>query len=207
MCAASRPNLLYIHSDQHNPFVTGCYGDPQVETPHLDRLAGDGVVFDAAYCTSPICVPARMSMLTGLHPYQNQVWTNRHVLNSGIPTFAHALGAVGYRSVLAGRMHVRGPDQLHGYAARLVGDHMPNYPGGAPAEMGVLRGAETPVRKTLATSGPGQMAYQLHDEEVTAAASCRFKRNDRICPVRNFSGGDRLGRGHRQRGECHRLDR
>ncbi len=170
MTVAPRPNLLYVHSDQHNPFVTGCYGDPVVETPNLDRLANEGVVFDAAYCTSPICVPSRMSMLTGLHPYQNRVWTNRHVLDSGIPTFAHALGAAGYRSVLAGRMHVRGPDQLHGYADRLVGDHMPNQLGGPMPQMGVLTGTETPVRKTLATSGPGQVAYQLHDEEVTAAA-------------------------------------
>ncbi len=165
-----RPNLLYIHSDQHNPFVTGCYGDPLVATPHLDRLAGAGAIFDAAYCTSPICVPSRMSMLTGLHPCQHQVWTNRHVLHSGIPTFAHALGAAGYRSVLAGRMHVRGPDQLHGYADRLVGDHMPNHLGGPMPQMGILTGTETPVRKTLTTSGPGQVAYQLHDEEVTAAA-------------------------------------
>jgi len=164
------PNLLYIHSDQHNPFVTGCYGDPLVETPHLDRLAASGATFDAAYCTSPICVPSRMSMLTGLHPYQHQTWTNRHVLNSGIPTFAHALGAAGYRSILAGRMHVRGPDQLHGYTDRLVGDHMPNHLGGPMPEMGILRGTEIPVRKTLETSGPGQVAYQLHDEEVTAAA-------------------------------------
>lgn len=170
MTVTARPNLLYIHSDQHNPFITGCYGDPLVETPHLDRLASQGVVFDAAYCTSPICVPSRMSMLTGQHPYQNQVWTNRHILHSGIPTFAHALGAVGYRSVLAGRMHVRGPDQLHGYADRLVGDHMPNNLGGPPGNMGILKGTETPVRKTLATSGPGQVAYQLHDEEVAAAA-------------------------------------
>jgi len=165
-----RPNLLYIHSDQHNPFVTGCYGDPLVSTPQLDQLAASGAIFDAAYCTSPICVPSRMSMLTGLHPYQHQTWTNRHILPSSIPTFAHALGAVGYRSFLAGRMHVRGPDQLHGYADRLVGDHMPNHLGGPMAEMGILRGTETPVRKTLATSGPGQVAYQLHDEEVAAAA-------------------------------------
>lgn len=168
--STARPNLLYIHSDQHNPFVTGCYGDPLVATPNLDQLAAQGAVFDAAYCTSPICVPSRMSMLTGLHPYQNEVWTNRHVLDSAIPTYAHALGAAGYRSILAGRLHVRGPDQLHGYADRLVGDHMPNQLGGPMPEMGVLRGTETPVRKTLATSGPGQVAYQLHDEEVTAAA-------------------------------------
>ena len=61
MSIEPRPNLLYIHSDQHNPFVAGCYGDPLVETPHLDRLAANGATFDAAYCTSPICVPSRMS--------------------------------------------------------------------------------------------------------------------------------------------------
>lgn len=166
----SRPNLLYIHTDQHNPFVTGCYGDPVVATPNLDRLAAGGAIFDATYCCSPICVPSRMSMLTGRHPYQNQVWTNLHGLDSAIPTLPHALGAAGYRSVLAGRMHVRGPDQLHGYADRLVGDHNPNYIGGTWNDMGVLVGTETPVRKTVQTSGPGQVAYQIHDEEVTAAA-------------------------------------
>ena len=165
-----RPNLLYIHSDQHTPFVTGCYGDSLVQTPNLDKLARRGAIFDNAYCCSPICVPSRMSMLTGQHPYQNQVWTNQHILDSAIPTFAHALGAVGYRSVLAGRMHVRGPDQLHGYSDRLVGDHVPNHLGGQHAAMGILRGTETPIRKTLQTSGPGQVAYQVHDEEKTAAA-------------------------------------
>ncbi len=170
MVAYGKPNLLYIHSDQHNPYITGCYGDPIVATPNLDRLAQQGARFDAAYCCSPICVPSRMSMLTGQHPYQNQVWTNLHGLDSAIPTFAHGLGAAGYRSVLAGRMHVRGPDQLHGYADRLVGDHNPNYIGGPWNDMGVLLGTETPVRKTLATSGSGQVAYQLHDEDVANAA-------------------------------------
>jgi len=60
-----RPNLLYIHSDQHSPIVLGCYGDPVVRTPNLDRLARDGVLFESAHCPSPICVPSRMSALTG----------------------------------------------------------------------------------------------------------------------------------------------
>ena len=64
----SSPNLLYIHSDQHNPYVTGCYGDPLVETPNLDRLAAEGVVLENVYCPSPICVPSRMSMLSGRYP-------------------------------------------------------------------------------------------------------------------------------------------
>ena len=164
-----RPNLLYIHSDQHNPAVTGCYGDPLVQTPHLDGLAARGVVFDSVYCPSPICVPSRMSMLNGRYPYENEVWTNSHILDSGSPTFAHAMGAAGYRPVLIGRMHSLGPDQLHGYAERLVGDHGSNYLGGKGVDHGALTGTAGPARVSLEKSGPGQSAYQVHDEDVTVA--------------------------------------
>ena len=70
-----------------------------------------------------------MSMLSGRHPFQNEVWTNEHALESRIPTIAHAMGAAGYQPELVGRMHALGPDQLHGYAARFVGDHGANHPG------------------------------------------------------------------------------
>ena len=163
------PNLLYIHSDQHNPYVTGCYGDPLVQTPHLDSLAAEGVVLENVYCPSPICVPSRMSMLSGRYPHENAVWTNSHILNSGIPTFAHAMGAAGYQPALIGRMHALGPDQLHGYAERLVGDHGPNYHGGRGVDHGELSGTAGPARVSLEKSGPGQSAYQVHDEDVTAA--------------------------------------
>ena len=165
-----RPNLLYIHSDQHNPAVTGCYRDPLVQTPNLDRLAAAGVTFDNAYCPAPICVPSRMSMLSGRYPCENQVWTNNHALDSSIPTLAHAMGAGGYRPVLIGRMHALGPDQLHGYAERLVGDHGPNHLGGTGVDHGMLAGTAGPDRVSLEKSGPGQSAYQVHDECVTAAA-------------------------------------
>ena len=92
--STQRPNLLFIISDQHNPAVTGCYGDPVVETPRLDRLAAGGVVLDNLYCTAPLCVPARMSYMTGQYPTDIETWDNRHILDHGIPTFAHALGAV-----------------------------------------------------------------------------------------------------------------
>ena len=164
------PSLLYIHSDQHSPFVTGCYGDPLVQTPHLDRLASTGVLFGNAYCTSPICVPSRMSMLTGRHPHENEVWTNQHILDASIPTHAHAMGAAGYRPTLIGRMHALGPDQLHGYAERLVGDHGPNHLGGSAVDRGELSGTAGPDRVSLVKSGAGQSAYQVHDEYVTAAA-------------------------------------
>ncbi len=167
---SNRPNLLYIHSDQHSAFVTGCYGDTAAETPNLDRLAARGAALENVYCPSPICVPSRMSMLTGRFPHENDVWTNTHILDSGIPTFAHAMGAAGYDPVLIGRMHSVGPDQLHGYSQRLVGDHGPNYPGGGGANHGMLHGTAGPSRVSIRKSGIGQSAYQVHDEDVTASA-------------------------------------
>lgn len=163
------PNLLFIQSDQHSAAVLGCAGDPLVQTPNLDRLAASGVMMDSAYCASPICVPSRSSLLTGRHPFENQVWTNSHILDSAIPTMAHAMGAAGYRPVQIGRMHFNGPDQLHGYVERLVGDHGPNHPGGRAADHGQLHGTAGPHRVSLQLSGRGQSAYQVHDEYVTAA--------------------------------------
>ncbi|MBT7863603.1 MAG: sulfatase-like hydrolase/transferase [Gemmatimonadetes bacterium] len=165
----ARPNLLYIHSDQHSPFVMGCGGDKIVSTPHLDRLAAEGVTLDACYCPSPVCVPSRMATLAGRYPSDNQVWTNSHMLDSAIPTLAHAMGAGGYSPTLIGRMHAVGPDQLHGYVERLVGDHGPNQLGGRGADHGDLSGTAGPARVSLTKSGAGQSAYQVHDEDVTVA--------------------------------------
>ena len=176
MSEPNRPNLLYIHSDQHSPHVTGCYGNDLVDTPNLDRLAASGVMFDNVYCCSPICVPSRMSMLSGRHPYQNEVWTNEHGLDSRIPTIAHAMGAAGYQPELVGRMHAVGPDQLHGYAARFVGDHGANFPGNPGPDRGILSVTAGPHHLSLERSGPGQSAYQVHDEDVTAVTIARLNR-------------------------------
>lgn len=165
-----KTGLLYIHSDQHNPYVMGCAGDAVIRTPALDRLAAEGALFSNAYCPSPICVPSRMSTLTCRHPYRNEVWTNDHILDSGIPTLAHSLGAAGYRPTLMGRMHAIGPDQLHGYAARPIGDHSPNFPGGKGPQRGLPQGTAGPKRISLQASGAGRSGYQVHDEDVTAAA-------------------------------------
>src|SRR5690606_27605321 len=122
----SKPNILYLLSDQHAQQIAGCYGDTIVRTPHLDGLASRGVTFENTYCPSPICLPSRMSILTARDPHRQQCWTNQDVLSSGIPTFAHALGAAGYRTSLIGRLHSVGPDQLRGFSTREVGDHSTN---------------------------------------------------------------------------------
>ncbi|MBM3549129.1 MAG: DUF4976 domain-containing protein [Alphaproteobacteria bacterium] len=172
----TRPNLLYILSDQHARHVTGCYGDKLVQTPNLDRLAASGVTFDNAYCPSPICVPSRMSMLTARHPSAQDCWTNDDFLASDSPTWLHALGAAGYRPHLSGRLHAMGPDQMHGYATRDTGDHSSNYAGIPRHDMGPLHQTNDPWRASLDVSGPGQSAYQVKDVDTTDAACVELAR-------------------------------
>ncbi|MCA0423104.1 MAG: sulfatase-like hydrolase/transferase [Proteobacteria bacterium] len=166
-------NLLFLFSDQHAQRVAGCYGDAVVETPNLDRLAARGVTFDNAYTPSPICVPARMSMLTGRYPYEQECWTNDDILSSEFPTWPQALGAAGLHAALIGRMHAMGADQLRGYAEREIGDHSPNWPGVPRHDLGPLAKANDPHRESIERSGVGRSAYQILDE-ATAGAAVRW---------------------------------
>lgn len=169
----TRPNLLFLLSDQHAARVAGCYGEPLAVTPALNSLAARGVVFDRAYCPSPVCVPSRMSLLTATHPHRQQVWTNDDILASDRPTWPHALGAAFYRPTLIGRLHALGPDQLHGFLHREVGEHSPNWPGVPRHDLGVLARANDPWPESVIRSGPGRSAYEAKDEEV-AKAACAF---------------------------------
>jgi choline-sulfatase len=111
--------------DQLAPSSLGCYGNPAVKSPVIDRLAGEGVVFDAAYTNSPLCTPARYCMMTGQLPSATRGYDNAAYLASTIPTFAHYTRALGYRTLLSGKMHFVGPDQLHGFEERRTTDVYP----------------------------------------------------------------------------------
>jgi choline-sulfatase len=117
-----KPNILMIMSDQHGARWTGAYGDDYIKTPNLDRLASRGTLFENAYTTCPICVPARMSFMTSRYVSDIEIWDNNTILPSETRTWAHALREVGYDVVLNGKMHFRGPDKLHGFRAQLSGD-------------------------------------------------------------------------------------
>lgn len=127
-----RPNILFILSDQHAPQYAGFSGHPLVKTPHLDQLATEGIVFDAAYCNSPLCVPSRMSLVTGRYCHNIEQWDNDVVLSSKRPTYAAAMREAGYDAVLAGKMHFYGEDQLHGFRAQLSYDMASANPRNAP---------------------------------------------------------------------------
>ena len=120
-----QPNFLIIMADQMSAPALPFYGHPLVQTPHLSALAATGVVFDNAYCNSPLCAPSRAALMTGQLPSHTGVYDNAAELPASIPTFAHYLRVAGYQTCLAGKMHLIGPDQLHGFEERLTTDIYP----------------------------------------------------------------------------------
>lgn len=174
-----RPNILVIMSDQHARGKLGCYGDPLVRTPNLDRLAAQGMRFSNAYCPAPLCVPSRMSFMTGRRPSGNRIWTNTGALPSDIPTWAHALGAGGYDTALVGRMHFVGPDQRHGFMERPIGESCARFPGapeqGGPRYTRLPQATAGQKRHAFEYAGKGNSFYQHYGEEVTDKA-CEFLR-------------------------------
>jgi choline-sulfatase len=119
---SDRPNILFIVSDQMVASLTGVYGHPVVETPHLERLAARGIRFDSAYTPFPLCSPGRACMMTGRHASEIGAWDNGALLRADQPTFAHYLANAGYDTVLSGKMHFVGPEQCHGFSRRLTTD-------------------------------------------------------------------------------------
>lgn len=172
-----RCNILLLLSDQHSRLHLGCYGDGLVRTPHLDRLAAEGMRFDNCYCAAPLCVPSRMAFMSGRTPSQNRVWHNGHILHSGIPTWAHAVGAAGYETALIGRMHFVGPDQRHGFERRPLGEYSAAHPGvprlGGPLFKDIPASTSGQVREGVEVAGYGRTTYQAFDEQV-AAATCAY---------------------------------
>jgi len=121
----ARPHILLVIADQLSARALPAYGNRIVRAPHFERLGSEGVVFERALCASPLCVPSRASFLTGLLPSRNGAYDNAGELPASVPTFAHHLRALGYRTVLTGKMHFIGPDQLHGFEERPLPDVYP----------------------------------------------------------------------------------
>jgi len=108
---ASRPNILFIHSDQHRFDCVGVNGHPLIRTPNLDRMAAEGVNFTQAYTPVPVCTPARTSLMNGQWPTEHLCIANwrseapRPGLE-GLPTFSQTLNEHGYFLGYIGKWHV-----------------------------------------------------------------------------------------------------
>lgn len=114
-----RPNILLIFTDQQRADTIHAGGNPVIRTPHLDRLAREGVLFSSAYTPSPVCVPARCSLIHGQYPHNTGCADNGHCMPEDRPTFMQALADAGYRTHGIGKMHFN-PDRqgLRGFQTR-----------------------------------------------------------------------------------------
>ena len=121
-----RPNILLIQVDQMAAPALPVYGHPLVKAPSIAALAEQSVVFDSAYCNSPICAASRYSMLSGRLPSAIHAFDNATEFPAAIPTLAHYLRSLGYSATLSGKMHFVGPDQMHGFEERLTTDIYPS---------------------------------------------------------------------------------
>jgi len=159
-----KPNILLIMSDQHNRATAGCYGDPIVQTPNLDRLAVEGMRFDCMYTPAPLCVPARAAFMTSRYPNQIGVTDNLHSSRDDLPTWAHHMTLAGYETLLFGKMHFSGMDQFRGFEKRPVGESIRKTQGN---EEKYQRGSAAQNPVAIRTSGYGNTIHQYREQRYT----------------------------------------
>ena len=119
-----QPDIIIYMSDQHGAAYTS-WGDVKADTPVLEEIKNNGVSFEQAYSPCPLCVPARMSMMSSRLPHRTGVYDNNFTIPNTMPCYTHELVKAGYETVLIGRMHFIGKDQRHGFTKRLAGDITP----------------------------------------------------------------------------------
>jgi len=115
---APRPNILWIIADDQVPYVMGSYGNKQVHTPNLDKLAAQGMRFDRAFCNSPVCTASRQSFLTGRYPRTIGVTQLQSALPENEVTLAELLKSNAYDTAAIGKMHFNS-NLKHGFDLRL----------------------------------------------------------------------------------------
>lgn len=171
--SARQPNMLMIIADQLSALATSPYGNEYVQTPHMQALADRGALFEHCYCNFPLCVPSRASIVSGRLCSAIESYDNGCELPASTPTFMHHLRLGGYETVLSGKMHFIGPDQLHGFERRLTTDIFPaNYDLYRPWDVqGNPPRPANPANPAMALhlkhAGPVAWSDQLeYDEEV-----------------------------------------
>ncbi len=170
-------NLLVIMDDEHNKKILGCNGHPLVQTPHLDRLAAEGTIFDSAYSSSPICVPARAAFATGRYVHDNRCWDNAIAYDGRIPSWAHRLRAAGHVVTSIGKLHYTNDEIDAGFTEQIIPMHIE---AGVGDLYGLIRDP-LPRRHQSAdlarSIGPGESSYTRYDRDITTR-TVDWLRND-----------------------------
>jgi choline-sulfatase len=184
-----RPNILFIMADQMAaPILPLHDATSPVQMPNLMKLAEQAVVFDSAYCNSPLCAPSRFTLVSGRLPSKIGAYDNAADFPADVPTYAHYLRRLGYRTALSGKMHFCGPDQLHGYEERLTSDIYPaDYGWAVNWDEPDVRASWYHNMSSVLQAGPCVRSNQLDfDEEVVFKARQYLYDHVRMTPEQPF---------------------
>jgi len=168
--ASKRPNIVFILSDDQGPWALGCAGNDEIVTPHLDALAAEGTRLENFFCVSPVCSPARASLMTGqipsrhgVHDYLTELGVGPGAPDylAGQPLFTDALADAGYRLGLAGKWHLGAND-----AARRGFVHW----------FGLEGGGSPYLRSTMYRNGHREEVNEYLTDAITADAHAFLER-------------------------------
>ena len=109
--SGARPNIIFVFSDDHAAHAISAYGSQINKTPHIDRLASEGLLFRNNFCGNALCGPSRATILTGLHSHANGFMRNGNVFDGDQTTFPKLLQKVGYQTAIIGKWHLSSDPQ------------------------------------------------------------------------------------------------
>ena len=105
-----KKQVIFIMTDTQRTDMLGCYGNERMITPNLDRLAREGIRYDKAYTTQPVCQPARAAIFTGSYPHSCAGWSNCMGLSDNVPNIGQRLSDAGIHTAYVGKWHLDGGD-------------------------------------------------------------------------------------------------
>ncbi len=194
MSENKRPNILIIMPDTYRYDVMGCV-TPAAKTPNLDRLAEEGTRFAESFSVSPLCMPARASVLSGTYVHNHGMWTNRGSLPEDDETFFHHLQKVGYQTAHVGKshyhsggsadmrdwepyMHARGIEYVHEVSGPWATVKSENYLTDYLAEHGLLETFRDDYRKRAGdmfrATWPSPLPVEHHPDSYTGRQAMEF---------------------------------
>ena len=169
-----KPHILFLINDEHRPDILPIEGDTAIRTPTLSRLMAEGTYFRNAYTPSPICVPARQSLLSGLYPRNCGSLNFGDPMPTAVRTIPGHLGNYGYYTCCAGKMHFVGTDVMHGWRERIgrdiIGTNGYPYPAVKDAHAAQLEPEpgtgmkRNKVIQEVRDAQPGIGHWMLHDQ-------------------------------------------
>lgn len=184
---SNMPNILLLFTDQQRHDTINALGNPIIRTPVLDKLCKEGTAFTRCYTPSPVCVPARSAMATGLPPHLTGCVHNSSTLGPKLPSFMQRLRDQGYQTHGVGKMHFAPQrTRMWGFESRDVSERREDDDYRAYLNQngfGYILDVHGALREMYTIPQVSQMPAHLHESAWVADRSSAFLRNrDRSKP-------------------------